>query len=73
GSEYFRLEGEDYFQITLGANWKPTRYITIRPEIRYDWSNVVMIDKIKNTRTGIYSNDYKKQMFSFAIDGIFRF
>ncbi|MDR0704327.1 MAG: outer membrane beta-barrel protein [Planctomycetaceae bacterium] len=69
---YYRLEGEDYFQITLGANWKPTRYITIRPEIRYDWSNVVRHDEISNAQTGIYSND-KKQMFSFAIDGIFRF
>ncbi|MDR2441878.1 MAG: porin [Planctomycetaceae bacterium] len=68
----FRLEGEDYFQITLGANWKPTRYITIRPEIRYDWSNVVITYAETGNQTGIYSN-YKKQMFSFAIDGIFRF
>jgi hypothetical protein len=71
-SGLYHLEGEDYFQITLGANWKPTRYITIRPEIRYDWSNVVRRYEVTNVAAGIYSND-KKQMFSFAIDGIFRF
>ncbi|MDR0609026.1 MAG: outer membrane beta-barrel protein [Planctomycetaceae bacterium] len=68
----YYLEGEDYFQITLGTNWKPTRYITIRPEIRYDWSNVVVTDITTNTQSGVYGNN-KKQMFSFAIDGIFRF
>ncbi|MDR2117823.1 MAG: outer membrane beta-barrel protein [Planctomycetaceae bacterium] len=68
----FRLEGKDYFQITLGANWKPTRYITIRPEIRYDWSNVVITDAATGNQNGIYSNN-KKQMLSVAIDGIFRF
>jgi hypothetical protein len=68
----FRLEGKDYFQITLGANWKPTRYMTIRPEIRYDWSNIVVTNAENGSRTGIY-NDNKKQMLSFAIDGIFRF
>ncbi|MDR0338276.1 MAG: outer membrane beta-barrel protein [Planctomycetaceae bacterium] len=71
-SSYFRLEGNDYFQITLGANWKPTRYMTIRPEIRYDWSNVVVTDAATGNQTGIYSNN-KKQMLSFALDGIFRF
>ncbi|MDR2756144.1 MAG: porin [Planctomycetaceae bacterium] len=68
----FRLDGKDYFQMTLGANWKPTRYITIRPEIRYDWSNVVVTNAATGHQTGIYSNN-KKQMFSFAIDGILRF
>ncbi|MDR3196295.1 MAG: porin [Planctomycetaceae bacterium] len=71
-SYIFRLEGKDYFQVTLGANWKPTRYITIRPEIRYDWSNVVVTDAMTGNQTGIYSNN-NKQMFGFAIDGIFRF
>jgi hypothetical protein len=71
-SVLFRLDGKDYFQITLGANWKPTRYITIRPEIRYDWSNVVVTNAETRDQIGIFSND-KKQMFSFAVDGIFRF
>ncbi|MDR1965027.1 MAG: porin [Planctomycetaceae bacterium] len=71
-SYFYRLEGNDYFQITLGANWKPTRFITIRPEIRYDWSTVVVKDNETGAKTGIYSNN-KKEMLSFAIDGIFRF
>ena len=27
---------DDAFAVTLGANWKPTRHFTLRPEIRYD-------------------------------------
>ncbi|GHT19232.1 hypothetical protein FACS1894189_7930 [Planctomycetales bacterium] len=59
--------GQNYYEITLGANWKPTRYLTIRPEVRYDWSNV------KRNGNGIYSDFNKNDMVSFAIDGIFRF
>ena len=62
------LTGKDYYEITLGANWKPTRYLTIRPEVRYDRSDVKV-----NGQGGAYSNFTKKEMVSFAIDGIFRF
>ena len=62
------LSGKDYYELTLGANWKPTRYLTIRPEIRYDWSNVKV-----NGQGGVYSGYTKQEMLSFAIDGIFRF
>ena len=27
----------DFQQLTLGANWKPSRNLILRPEIRYDW------------------------------------
>lgn len=67
-SPSWNLTGKDYFELTLGANWKPTRYITIRPEIRYDWSNVKI-----NGRRGVYSRNTKGEMLTFAIDGIFRF
>jgi hypothetical protein len=68
---FWSLSGEDYFEITLGANWKPTRFITIRPEIRYDWSNITQQLNTLNRSEGIYNGH--KDMFSFAIDGIFRF
>lgn len=75
-SDWLNLAGKDYFELTLGLNWKPTRYITIRPEIRYDWSNV----RYNYTpyggsgfSSGVYSNDTKSRMTSFAVDAIIRF
>ena len=29
----------DYYQITLGLNWNPYTNVSIRPEVRYDWSD----------------------------------
>lgn len=28
----------NYYMFTVGMNWKPTQWLTFRPEIRYDWS-----------------------------------
>jgi hypothetical protein len=33
---YGRFPG-DFFEITLGLNWQPSRNIMIRPEVRWDW------------------------------------
>lgn len=27
----------DFWALTVGANWKPTANLTVRPEMRYDW------------------------------------
>ena len=59
------LTGKNYYELTLGLNWKPTRYITIRPEVRYDWSDV------ESDTGGVYSD--KRQMFTFGVDGVLRF
>ncbi len=69
------LSGKNLFEVTFGLNWKPTRYLTIRPELRYDWADT----RIQPTRFGSSVGDPagifngKKEMFSFAIDGIYRF
>lgn len=62
------LSGQNYYELTLGANWKPTRYLTIRPEVRYDWSNVQY-----GKTGGVYSANDRREMVSFAIDAVFRF
>lgn len=28
-----------YYALSLGANWKPMKWLTVRPEIRYDWAD----------------------------------
>lgn len=33
------LSGQtSYFEITAGLNWRPLRWVTFRPEVRYDWA-----------------------------------
>ncbi len=65
---YWKLSGQDYYEVTFGVHWKPTRFLTIRPEIRYDWSDVKV-----NGQGGAYSNGTKSDMLSVAIDGVIRF
>ncbi|MEM1245143.1 MAG: outer membrane beta-barrel protein [Acidobacteriota bacterium] len=36
---------QDYFEATIGANFKFARNFTLRPEIRYDWSDDVDYDE----------------------------
>lgn len=31
--------GANYFALTGGANWKPTAWLILRPEVRYDWAD----------------------------------
>lgn len=31
--------GGNYYELTLGANWRPHPCVTVRPELRFDWSD----------------------------------
>ena len=31
--------GADYFELTLGLNWTPREWVTVRPELRWDWAD----------------------------------
>jgi len=35
----FTSSGGNYYEITLGANWRPHPCVTVRPEVRFDWSD----------------------------------
>ena len=65
----FSVSGKDIFEVTFGVNWKPTRFITIRPELRYDWANTRV--RYGETTEGIFNE--KRDMFLFAIDAVVRF
>lgn len=28
-----------YYEVTLGLNWKPLKWLMVRPELRYDWAD----------------------------------
>jgi len=65
------FSGKDIFEITFGLNWKPTRFITIRPEIRYDWANTREHSIPLGTTHGIFNEN--RDMFTFAVDAVVRF
>ncbi|HYE36914.1 porin [Methylocaldum sp.] len=31
--------GSSYYEVTAGLNWKPVKWLAIRPEVRYDWAD----------------------------------
>ncbi len=31
--------GSSYYEFTLGARWTPLKWVTVRPELRYDWAD----------------------------------
>ena len=33
--------GADYFELSLGLNWMPTDWVTVRPELRWDWADAL--------------------------------
>jgi hypothetical protein len=35
----FLSSGGNYYELTLGANWRPHPCVTVRPELRFDWSD----------------------------------
>lgn len=64
------LSGSDYCEITLGLNWQPTKCVMVRPELRWDWSDV------KGSEFFPFRpyNDYtSSSQFLFATDLIVRF
>ncbi|MDR1053178.1 MAG: porin, partial [Planctomycetaceae bacterium] len=65
----FYYTGKNYYELTLGANWQPTSNITIRPELRFDWSDVKMYSHfpaVLSPKPGSYNGN--SNMTSFAVD-----
>lgn len=55
----------NYYNVTLGANWKRGSNLTIRPELRFDWSD--------GTAVQPYDGGTKDSQFTAAVDGVFVF
>ena len=63
GAHTGTLVGDRYYEMTLGARYKPKDWLLIRPEIRYDWSQF----------HPAYSNDSRKSQLTLAFDIILLF
>ncbi|HLA85470.1 MAG TPA: porin [Thermoguttaceae bacterium] len=60
--------GKNYYEASLGMNWHPSCRFTLRPEVRWDWSDVT-----PGTSGGMYNDFRDKNQFTFATDLIFVF
>jgi Putative beta-barrel porin-2, OmpL-like. bbp2 len=60
----------DFYELTLGANYKPNGNWNIRPEIRYDWFNPTS-SSIGSQNP--YDNNNSKRQFLFGLDAIYQF
>jgi hypothetical protein len=68
-----RVTGNDYFSLSLGLNWRPLSCVAIRPEIRYDWSDVRVHNTASGTSRGIYNNQNKGEQVTLSVDATVRF
>jgi hypothetical protein len=60
-----------YYEVTAGLNWKPLKWVTVRPNVRYDW-----VDKANAFNNGDGSTGYaanRKDQFLFSTDVIIAF
>lgn len=66
--------GENVFDISLGLNWRPTQFVTIRPEVRWDYSDIQMTDLNGNVlKKGIYDSFSDDNRLTFGGDVIVHF
>ena len=69
-----KFVGDNYFDASLGLNWKPTNWFTFRPEVRWDWSDVEYQDNNGNVvYPGVYSDFSKSSICTFSCDAIIKF
>ena len=70
----YQWTGKNVFDISLGLNWRPTSFLTIRPEVRWDYSDIEQTDNFGNTLAkGIYDEFTDDNRLTFGGDVILHF
>jgi hypothetical protein len=59
----FGVPKTDYFEVTLGPDYHPTKWVQFRPEVRYDYA----------THDNFGQNNDKKNQLSVAAEVLFKF
>ena len=70
---YNGIVGDEYVNLSLGLNWKPTPWITVRPEVRWDSSNVCDYVNGNQVIRGVYDDYSKDDMVTVGGDMVIRF
>jgi len=55
--------GASYYEFTVGMNWKPLKWVSVRPEVRYDWAD----------GADAFSEGKRESQLMFATDVVVRF
>jgi hypothetical protein len=58
--------GASYYGITAGLNWKPVKWLNIRPNVRYDWADGVQANG--SNRYLPFGNNNRDSQFLFSSD-----
>lgn len=64
------VEGGNYFQVTGGFNWSATNRLRFRPEVRWDWSDVVASGIAGG---GMFNDFTEKNQITASMDMIYKF
>ena len=64
------VSGGNYVGLTMGMNWRPSCNLIIRPEVRYDYSDV---EAFGFGNDGVYDDFTERDQLTLAVDAIFRF
>ncbi len=68
-----QIKGDDYVELSLGLNWKPTPFVMLRPEVRWDWVNGREINAMGTTITGPFGDYDKNNQFTIGTDLVITF
>ncbi len=60
--------GGDFYELTLGANWKPNANLAVRPEVRFDW-----YEGISGFGPRPFDDGMDDEMVTFAVDVVCAF
>ncbi|MGD9126734.1 MAG: porin [Planctomycetia bacterium] len=60
--------GSNYYAATFGINWKPFNRCVVRPEVRWDWSDVTPFGT-----QGAYNEFTDKNQFTLGLDVLYNF
>lgn len=64
------VDGGNYVGLTFGVNWKPSECVVLRPEIRWDWSDV---EAPTLNNFGMFDDFQKNDQFTLGLDLITKF
>ncbi|MBQ2821451.1 MAG: porin [Thermoguttaceae bacterium] len=67
----FANMGVNYFNWTLGLNWDPCPWLTIRPEMRWDYSDMEL--DVNGQKFYAYDRNSANYQFTLGCDAIIRF
>ena len=56
-----------YYEVTAGVNWKPVKWLNIRPNVRYDWVDAIAVSGAGTQAAGPFG-DNEDDQFIFSTD-----